>query len=105
MPQRKGASELRNNKRNHFAAFEAGEQPQRDSHRWVKVRTGDPGGQVDRHGDAQTPDDADFPLSEAGSRDLERSHAPNAEKINNPVPRNSAMHWPFKVDVWLIIES
>ena len=57
---------------------------QRDSHRWVKVRTGDPGGQVDRHGDAQTPDDADFPLSEAGSRDLERSHAPNAEKDQQP---------------------
>ena len=33
---------------------------------------------------AQTPDDADFPLSEAGSRDLERSHAPNAEKDQQP---------------------
>jgi hypothetical protein len=32
----------------------------------------------------QTPNDADFPLSEAGSRDLERSHAPNAEKDQQP---------------------
>jgi DHA1 family bicyclomycin/chloramphenicol resistance-like MFS transporter len=25
--------------------------------------------------------------------------------LSNPVPRNSAMHWPFKVDVSLIIGS
>ena len=28
---------------------------------------------------------------------------PTPKNISNPVPRNSAMHWPFKVDVWLII--
>jgi hypothetical protein len=75
---------LRNDKRNNFTTVKTGEQPQRDGDRRVKVRTGNPCGQVNRHGDAQTPDDADFPLTEAGSRDLKRSDAPNAEKDQQP---------------------
>ncbi|MNG07235.1 hypothetical protein D3C84_905250 [compost metagenome] len=44
------------------------------------MSTRNPGGQVDRHADADAPDDADFPQAKAGTRDLERGNATGTKK-------------------------
>ncbi|MNY70387.1 hypothetical protein D3C86_2085100 [compost metagenome] len=44
------------------------------------MRTGNSGGEVDRHADADTPDNADFPQAKAGTRDLERGNTTCTKK-------------------------
>ena len=82
----KGASELRNNKRNNFAPVKTGEQPQGNGHRRIKVRAGDTGRQVDGHGDAKAPDNTDLPLTKAGPGDPQRSDAARAEENEQSGP-------------------
>ena len=43
------------------------------------MRAGNGGGQIDGHGDAQAPNDADFPLAEAGARQFQRGNAAYAK--------------------------
>ncbi|MNL79630.1 hypothetical protein D3C87_2062770 [compost metagenome] len=44
------------------------------------MSSGNPGSQVDRHADADAPDDADFPQAKAGASDLERGDATGTKK-------------------------
>ncbi len=85
--QRGGAErpgKLRNDERDDLAAIKAGKQPQRDGDCRVKMCAGNPGGQIDGHRHPQTPDDADFPLAEARTRDFQRRNTPHAEKYQQP---------------------
>lgn len=63
-----------------LALVETGEQAQGDAHGWVQVRTGNAGGEVDRHAYADAPNDADLPEPEAGTGDLERRDTAGAEE-------------------------
>lgn len=75
-----GTGDLRNDVRHHFAPVEAGEQPQSEGDRRVEMRAGNGGGQIDGHGDARAPNDADFPLAEAGARQFQRGNAAYAKE-------------------------
>ncbi|MNY34849.1 hypothetical protein D3C86_1692190 [compost metagenome] len=44
------------------------------------MRAGDGSGQIDGHGDAQAPNDTDFPLAEAGACQFQRGNAAYAKK-------------------------
>ena len=44
------------------------------------MRAGYAGGQVNRHADANAPDDTDFPQSKAGASDLERCNTTGTKK-------------------------
>ncbi len=75
-----GAADLGEDVERQFALVEAGEQAQGNAHGRVQVRAGNAGGEVDRHADADPPDDADFPEPEAGTGDLERCDTAGAEE-------------------------
>ena len=71
---------LGDNKRQYFTAFKTGEQPQGNGDGRIKVRAGDASRQIDGHGDAEAPDNTDFPLAKAGSGDPQRSDTARAEE-------------------------
>ncbi|MNG02831.1 hypothetical protein D3C84_858750 [compost metagenome] len=72
--------DLGKNVERQFALFKVSEEAQRDADGGVQMRAGNAGGQVDRHADADTPDDADFPQAKAGARDFEGCNATRTEK-------------------------
>ncbi|MNG02422.1 hypothetical protein D3C84_854500 [compost metagenome] len=70
-----GASDLREDVERQFAFFKVGENAQGNTDGRVQVRAGNTRGQVDRHADANAPDNADFPQAKAGAGDFERGNA------------------------------
>ncbi|MOA35303.1 hypothetical protein D3C78_1567460 [compost metagenome] len=75
-----GSGDLRDDVRQYFASVKAGEQPQCDGDCRVEMRTRDGSGQIDGHGNAQAPNDTDFPLAEAGASQFQRGNAAYAKK-------------------------
>ena len=57
-------------KRNNFALVETGKQPQCNGNSGIKMRAGNPCGQVDGHCHPQSPNDTDFPLTKRRTSDF-----------------------------------
>lgn len=84
MPLRKGAGNLRNNKRDNFAFIKTGEQPECDGYRGIQVCTRNACGQIDSHCYPQTPDDTDFPLTKSSTSYFECSDTAHTEENQQP---------------------
>ncbi|MNN64371.1 hypothetical protein D3C81_1798090 [compost metagenome] len=63
-----------------FTFFEVRENAQGNADGRVQMSPGNPSGKVDRHADADAPDNADFPQAKTGTRDLERGNATCTKK-------------------------
>lgn len=101
----KGTRNLRNDVREYFASIKAGEQPQRERDGRVQVSTGNGGGQIDGHCHPQAPNDADFPLAEAGTCQFQRCNTAYAKENQQTGAEEFSDALAFKVGlmVWLII--